>query len=190
MQTSITLNQRDHQISSWFAEHSNRLLGYIKSKINDRNEAEDIAQEIWYQLTLQQDLDNIGQIGSWLFSAAKNRVVNFYKKKKNIPFSKLENADTNSGMDENENKAVHEALFDQWMADNISSEMLDSGEFWTLLDKALGKLPAEQREVFIAHEIEDLSFKEISEKTGVSVNTLLARKRYAVLRLREMFFRE
>lgn len=85
---------------------------------------------------------------------------------------------------------AEDVLRDAKRADNVSSEMLDSGEFWTLLDKALAKLPTEQREVFIAHEIEDLSFKEISEKTGVSVNTLLARKRYAVLRLREMFDRE
>jgi len=183
---SMTLQQnKQSKISGWFSEYGSRLLRFVKSKINDLEEAEDITQDVWYQLSRQDQVDDIEQIGSWLFTVANNRVINFYKKKKNIPFSKLENAGNNVAG--NEEVADVDLSFNSWAEENLPSEILESKEFWDLLQKMLANLPAEQREVFIENEMNDVSFREMSEKSGVSINTLLARKGYAVKKLRKEF---
>ena len=142
------------KISGWFSEYGSRLLRFVKSKISDLDEAEDISQEVWYQLSRQDEVDTIEQIGSWLFTVANNRVINFYKKKKSIPFSKLENEESHSEID------VHEAegniSFNDWAEENLPSEILESKEFWETLQKILLKLPQDQREVFIENEMNEV----------------------------------
>jgi len=183
---TMTLQQnKQSKISGWFSEYGSRLLRFVKSKINDLEEAEDITQDVWYQLSRQDQVDDIEQIGSWLFTVANNRVINFYKKKKNIPFSKLENNVRNA---ENFDEEVEmDISFNSWAEENLPSEILESKEFWNLLQKLLANLPPEQRDVFIENEMNDVSFREMSEKSGVSINTLLARKGYAVKKLRKEF---
>ena len=176
--------QKEIKITNWFAEYGNRVLRFIKSKIGDLEEAEDISQEVRYQLSRQDELDDIEQISSWLFTAANNRVINFYKKKKTIPFSSLEKPDLG---DEDGDKISEGLSFNEWAEASLPSEILESQEFWDLLQKLLLKLPPEQREVFIENEMNDVSFREMSEKSGVSINTLLARKSYAVKRLKKEF---
>lgn len=186
--TSITMTlqqNKQSKISVWFTEYGSRLLRFVKSKINDLEEAEDITQDVWYQLSRQDQVDDIEQIGSWLFTVANNRVINFYKKKKTIPFSKLENAGNHT--QGNEEVADVDLSFNNWAEENLPSEILESKEFWDLLQKMLGNLPSEQREVFIDNEMNEVSFREMSEKSGVSINTLLARKGYAVKKLRKEF---
>lgn len=183
---TMTLQQnKQSKISGWFSEYGSRLLRFVKSKINDLEEAEDITQDVWYQLSRQDQVDDIEQIGSWLFTVANNRVINFYKKKKNIPFSKLESAGIN--VEGNDELADADFSFNSWAEENLPSEILESKEFWELLQKLLANLPAEQRDVFIENEMNDVSFREMSEKSGVSINTLLARKTYAVKKLRKEF---
>lgn len=183
---SMTLQQyKQSKISGWFTEYGSRLLRFVKSKINDLEEAEDITQDVWYQLSRQDQVDDIEQIGSWLFTVANNRVINFYKKKKTIPFSKLENAGNN--VDGNDEVAEMDLSFNRWAEENLPSEILESKEFWDLLQKLLENLPPEQRDVFIENELNEVSFREMSEKSGVSINTLLARKGYAVKKLRKEF---
>lgn len=179
---SATLTEsREIKISNWFSEYGNRLLRFVRSRVSNISEAEDIAQDVWYQLTRQEDLETIEQIGSWLFTTARNRVINFYKKKKNVPFSELnissEEDDDNSG-------------FDRWVSDNFTDEMVESDEFWEKINTVLSAMPVEQREVFVANELHDISFREMAEITGTPMSTLLARKRYAVLKLREAFENE
>jgi RNA polymerase sigma factor (sigma-70 family) len=182
----MTLQQnKQSKISGWFSEYGSRLLRFVKSKINDLEEAEDITQDVWYQLSRQDQVDDIEQIGSWLFTVANNRVINFYKKKKNIPFSKLENAGNN--VEGNEEVADVDLSFNSWAEENLPSEILESKEFWEMLQKLLANLPTEQRDVFIENEMNEVSFREMSEKSGVSINTLLARKAYAVKKLRKEF---
>ena len=172
--------QRDLTISQWFARYSKRLLSYVRSKIRDAEAAEDAAQDVWLQLTRQNDLDEIQEIGKWLFTAARNRVTDYYRKKKNVPFSDLGRSGDVS--DEGE-----DLFFDRWLEETLPDALLETKEFWEELEYILGQIPAGQREVFVAHELYGISFQELSEKSGLSVNTLLSRKRYAVLHLRRHF---
>lgn len=177
--------KRDARIGRWFNEYGGRLLRFVRSRIRDWEEAEDLTQEVWYQLSRQRDLDEIGQIGAWLFTAAGNRIINYYKKKRNVPFSALEAPE---GEADNDGDGAENGLFfNQWIEGYLPDEVLESAAFWEKLQQALDGLPAEQREVFIANELEDVPFRELSEQSGVSINTLLARKRYAVLHLRRAF---
>lgn len=180
--------QRDSKITEWFGQYGKRVLAFVRSKINDFEAAEDTAQEVWLQLMRQEELEKIEQVGNWLFTAARNRVTDYYRKKKPVPFSQIapENTDT-EGDDEGDWAA--DLVFDQWLEQNLPDALLESQELWDELDRALATLPPEQREVFVAHELYDVPFREMAEQTGLSVNTLLARKRYAVLRLREHFAR-
>ncbi|MBK8778994.1 MAG: hypothetical protein IPO25_16915 [Saprospiraceae bacterium] len=113
--------QKEIKITNWFAEYGNRVLRFIKSKIGDLEEAEDISQEVWYQLSRQDELDDIEQISSWLFTAANNRVINFYKKKKTIPFSSLEKPDLG---DEDGDKISEGLSFNEWAEASLPSEIL------------------------------------------------------------------
>ena len=175
--------QKERKIAGWFSEHGRRLLRFVRSKIADIEEAEDVAQDVWLQLTRLDTLDEIEQVGNWLFTAARNRVVNFYKKKKNVPFSQLENARSDDADDDG--GLADDLFFDQWQADEMPDAALETDEFWAIFNAALDRLPAEQRDVFVAHELDGFSFREISELTGTNINTLMARKRYAAQRLQK-----
>jgi RNA polymerase sigma factor (sigma-70 family) len=175
--------KKQKKIASWFSEYGKRLLAFISSRVRDVEEAQDIAQEIWYQLARQPDPGSIEAIGNWLFHAARNRVINFYRKKKTVPLSGLGRAGDHTEDSEN----TDDILFNQWIEERLPDEILESGQFWEKLDEALDRLPEEQRQVFIANELEDKSYKTLSAETGIPVNTLLSRKRYAVLKLREIF---
>ncbi|HAD11775.1 MAG TPA: hypothetical protein DCF33_04975 [Saprospirales bacterium] len=171
-------------MTTWFGQYSRRVLAFIQSRIRDLEVAEDTAQDVWLQLTRQEDLDQIEEVGSWLFTAARNRITDYYRKKKTVPFSQLVSEPGEDFGEEND----EDLMLDQWLTDHLPDTLLESREFWEELDRALALLPPEQREVFVAHELNEVSFREISEKTGVPLNTLLARKRYAVLKLREYFW--
>lgn len=182
----MTLEDRKSiKISQWFATYSTRVLRFVRSKIRDLGDAEDIAQEVWYQLSRQDAVEDIEQIGSWLFKVANRRVINFYKKKKSIPFSDMESSGDVAGPEEDDH--MDDLSFNAWAAESLPSEIVESKEFWEQLKNILDKLPEEQRIVFIENELNDISFRELSEKTGISINTLLARKSYAVKKIRHEF---
>lgn len=185
MEIELANQQRDSKITEWFGQYGRRVLAFVRSKIRDLEVAEDTAQDVWLQLTRQEDLEEIEQIGNWLFTAARNRVTDYYRKKKTVPLSQImpesaENQEDETGM-------VDDLMFDHWLEQNLPDTLLETQEFWDELTRALEKLPIEQREVFVAHELNEVPFREMAEQTGLSINTLLARKRYAVLRLREHF---
>jgi RNA polymerase sigma factor (sigma-70 family) len=139
-------------------------------------DAEDILQDVFYQLVTSYSLtDPIEKLTSWLFTVARNKVIDWYRKRRH--------EDTlDTGMDIDEPLSLEEVLFDPSQSpDEVYARSL----VWTELADALEELPEKQREVFVMHELEGKSFKEISEETGESINTLLSRKRYAVLLLRE-----
>lgn len=170
-------NPSRKNISSVISQFGKRLFGFIRQRVNNEADAEDILQDVWYQLTATVDSEPIEQVSSWLFKVARNKIIDNYRKKK--PES-LEDALTF----ENENGEINfrEILMDK--SKNPETEYLRN-IFWETMDKALDELPEEQRNVFVWNELEDISFKEIAERTGVQVNTLISRKRYAVLHLRE-----
>jgi RNA polymerase sigma factor (sigma-70 family) len=176
---SITsMTEQDRQISDIVAGERARLRNFIRRRVPDPSDAEDIVQEVFYELVdANRLLMPIEHVTGWLFRVARNRITDLFRKKRPITFSDAAVEDESGELLQLEDllpspDAGPEALY-------FRSVLLDELEF------ALAELPRDQREVFIAHELEGRSFKELSAESGVNVNTLLARKRYAVLHLRE-----
>jgi RNA polymerase sigma factor (sigma-70 family) len=148
-----------------------RLGSFIRGQVRDAAEAEDILQDVW--LEFYAATDAIEQAGAWLFRVAKNRIIDRARKKKEEPIPAADDEDGGSWLEENlpDPAAGPDAAY-------ARSVLLGS------IQAALQTLPPEQRDVFVAHEIEGLSFVDMSTQWHVPQNTLLARKRYAVLALR------
>ncbi len=172
------MTEQDRQISEIIAEERSRLRNFIRRRVPDRSDAEDIVQEVFYELVeANRLLMPIEHVTGWLFRVARNRITDLFRKKKPETFSDAAVVNEDGEVLQIEDllpspDAGPEALY-------FRAVLLDELEF------ALGELPDEQREVFVAHELEGRSFKELSAESGVNVNTLLSRKRYAVLHLRE-----
>ena len=167
---------RSNKITETIKEYSRRLIGFIKQRVSGNEDAEDILQDVFYQFAGSSE--PIEQVGSWLFTVARNKITDRYRK------HKLPLADDVFGTSETdeENFDWREMLLAA--GNNPETEYLRN-LFWEELQVALQELPAEQRDVFVMNEIDGIAFKDIAEQTGVSVATLISRKRYAVLHLRE-----
>ncbi len=170
--------EQDRQISAVMAEEQSRLRSFIRRRVPNPADAEDLLQDVLFELVqASRLLKPIDYVTGWLFRVARNRITDFFRKKRPETFADAAVEDEQGELLEIEEllpspDAGPEGLF-------IRGVLLDE------LRSAMAELPADQREVFIAHEMEGRSFKELSAETGVSVNTLLSRKRYAVLHLRE-----
>ncbi len=164
-------------IASVISRFGKRLLGFIRKRVNSEADAEDVLQDVWYQLTAAVDTAPIEQVGSWLFTVARNKITDRRRKKRSESLEDLISPDEDEGL-----PGLSNILLDN--SHNPESVYLNS-LLWKALDEALLELPEEQRIVFVWHELEDKSFKEISTLTGENVNTLISRKRYAVLHLRD-----
>jgi RNA polymerase sigma factor (sigma-70 family) len=174
----LTALQQDRQISEVMKRERSRLGNFIRRRVPDPRDAEDILQDVFYELVeANRLLMPVEHVTGWLFRVARNRITDLFRKKKLESFSDAAVTDEDDELLQFEDllpspDAGPEALY-------LRSVLLDEFE------SALDELPQEQREAFIAHELEGRSFKEMAVATGVSVNTLLSRKRYAVLHLRE-----
>jgi len=173
---SPTESQR---ITSAYNSESNRLRGYIRKRIPGNIEAEDILQDIFYQLTVGfNDIRRIENLTAWLYKVADNRITDLFRKKR------YETLSYNDNVSEGEEGplTLEEILpsKDPLMEDEEINEMI-----WETIEKTLSELPEEQRDIFIYNEFDEMSFREISRKTGTGINTLISRKRYAVLALRK-----
>jgi RNA polymerase sigma factor (sigma-70 family) len=170
--------EQDQRISEVVKREQSRLRTFIRRRVPDPRDAEDILQDVFYELVeANRLLMPIEHVTGWLFRVARNRITDLFRKKKPESFGDTAVADEDDELLQLEDllpspAAGPEALY----ARNV---LLDE------LELAVDELPEEQREVFVAHELEGRSFKEMAAETGVSVNTLLSRKRYAVLHLRE-----
>jgi len=168
---------QNKQIDKALRENRNRLRDFIRRRIDDVNDAEDVLQDVFEEFTIASRLmEPIEQAASWLITVARNKIIDRYRKKKP------------DWLEEQTPPSEDDELFlaDILPApDDASIQNYDSQLIWTAVEEALNELPASQRDVFVMHELEGKSFNEISEATGVSVNTLLSRKRYAVLYLRD-----
>jgi RNA polymerase sigma factor (sigma-70 family) len=169
--------EQDQRITEVVKQEQSRLRNFIRRRVPDEFEAEDVLQDVFYRLVeANRLLMPIDHVTGWLFQVARNRITDLFRKKKPENFSDVAVAGEDDTLLLEELLPSPDAGPDELYARSV---LLDE------LEGALDELPEEQREVFIGHEIEGLSFKEMAAETGVSVNTLLARKRYAVLRLRE-----
>jgi len=167
------------RISSVYAGEQKRLLGYIRSRVRNKIEAEDIFQDVFYQLTLGfRDIRNIQSITAWLYRVADNRITDLFRKKKAVHVSY---SDT---VKETEEGPVSLSEILPALGSTPEDEELKE-MMWETIWSVLSGLPSGQSRVFIENEFEEKSFKEISENTGIGINTLISRKRYAVLALRE-----
>ena len=176
--SSVTsMTEQDRQISEIFIEARSRLRNFIRKRVAAEADVEDVLQDVFYKLVeANRLLMPIEHVTAWLFQVARNRITDLFRKKSPERFSDAGFADENGEVLELEDllpspDAGPEAL----LARNLLLEELEL---------AVGELPEEQRAVFVAHELEGRTFKEMAAATGVNVNTLLARKRYAVLFLR------
>jgi RNA polymerase sigma factor (sigma-70 family) len=153
------------------------LMGFIRKQVTNDADAEDILQDVWYQFNNVINVQPIEQTSAWLYKVAKNKILDKHKKHKESlrdDLYQLEEGDDTAD------------LLSFLMVDVATPETAYLRNlFWEQLATALEELPLEQREVFIWQEMEDMSFEEIAEKTGVKFNTLVSRKRYAVLHLRK-----
>jgi RNA polymerase sigma factor (sigma-70 family) len=172
------MTEQDRRISEVVSKQGARLRNFIRRRVPNDADAEDLLQEVFYELVeANRLLMPIEYVTGWLFQVARNRITDLFRKKKPENFSDAAVADENGELQSIEDllpsaEAGPEAAY-------LRNEMLEE------LELALAELPEEQRSVFMAHEIQGRSFKELSGETGVSMNTLLSRKRYAVLHLRE-----
>jgi RNA polymerase sigma factor (sigma-70 family) len=173
----MTLEQ-DRQISETIEQQRSRLRNFISRRVADPSDVEDILQEVFFELVEAYRLMKpVETASAWLFRVARNRIIDRFRKKKPKPL-----ADLNLDSDEGEMLSIEELLPSPDAGPEAAyTRTLLIEE----LEAALEELPEEQRRVFIQHEIEGRSFKELANESGVSLNTLLSRKRYAVLHLRQ-----
>ena len=159
---------QDRRISEVVDREQSRLRRFIRRRVSDPRDAEDILQDVLYALVeANRLLMPVDHVTGWLFRVARNRITDLFRKKKPESVDRLQLEDLMVSADAGpETVYIRQALFDA-------------------LELALAEMPREQRDVFVAHELEGRSFKAIAEETGVNLNTLLSRKRYAVLHLRE-----
>jgi len=172
------VRDQDQRISEVVEREQSRLRNFIRRRVPDPRDAEDILQEVFYELVeANRLLMPIEHVTGWLFRVARNRITDLFRKRRPESFSDTAVSGEDDDLLQLEDllpspDAGPEALY-------VRSVLLEELEF------AVDELPDEQREVFVAHEVEGRSFKEMAVETGVSVNTLLSRKRYAVLHLRK-----
>jgi RNA polymerase sigma factor (sigma-70 family) len=169
--------EQDRHISDVVKQERTRLLNFIRRRVPDPGDAEDVLQDVFYRLVeANRLLMPIEHVTGWLFRVARNRITDLFRKREPENFSDIVADENGETMSLEELLPSPDAGPDALYAREV---LLDE------LEDALEELPEEQREVFVAHEFEGRSFKELSVETGTSVNTLLSRKRYAVLHLRE-----
>jgi RNA polymerase sigma factor (sigma-70 family) len=170
--------EQDQRISEVVEREQSRLRHFIRRRVPDPRDAEDVLQDVFYELVeANRLLMPIEHVSGWLFRVARNRITDLFRKKRPEGFGDAAVPD-----DDEERLRLEDLL----PSPDAGPEALYARN--VLLDElevAIDELPSEQREVFVAHELEGRSFKAMADETGVSVNTLLSRKRYAVLRLRE-----
>ena len=168
----------DQRTSKVVEREQSRLRDFIRRRVADPLDAEDILQDVFCELAeANRLLVPIEHVTGWLFRVARNRIIDFFRQKKPVSLGDI------AGIEEGGETLPLEDLLPS--PDAGPEALYIRGALLEELELAVGELPEDQREVFIAHELEGRSFKEMAAETGVSVNTLLSRKRYAVLRLRE-----
>lgn len=175
------MNDKDSEITATVLRERTRLGGFIRRRVADAGEAEDILQDVFHEFVQAYRLpEPIEQVSAWLFRVARNRIIDRFRKKKEEPLAEPADIDD------------LDAAESAWRLDLALPSSEDGPEAAYLrsvlldtLQQALEELPENQREVFVAHELDGISFKEMAAASGTSLNTLLARKRYAVLHLRK-----
>jgi len=170
------LEEKNSNIIQAIALYGKNLLGFIRRRVKNDADAEDILQDVWYQFSAVVNSEPIEQTGAWLYKVARNKITDKHKKKSETLLDDYLATD-----DDEDTLGFKEILLAD---DNTPETEYLRNLFWEQLFIALDELPDEQRQVFIWHELDDMPFQQIAELTGLNTNTLVLRKRYAVLHLR------
>jgi RNA polymerase sigma factor (sigma-70 family) len=158
--------------------YGKNLLGFIRKRVKNDADAEDILQDVWYQFSALVNAEPIEQTGAWLYKVARNKITDKHKKRSEALLDDLFVSDED---DDDQASGFKDMLMTE---DSTPETEYLRNIFWEQLFIALDELPEQQKQVFIWQELEDMTFQEMAEATGVNVNTLVSRKRYAVLHLR------
>lgn len=172
--TISVANQPKQNIIQAVRDYGNRLFYFIRRRVNTDEDAEDILQDVWYQFSNVMNTEPIEQTSAWLYRVARNRIIDKYRRPRPDSLEEM------FGDNEESEFNFSELLF----TETPETEHLRN-LFWEQLFAALDELPEKQKQVFVWNELEDISFNEISERTCEKINTLISRKRYAVLHLRK-----
>lgn len=176
MASYLMTEQRTNSVANAIQQFGKKLFGFVRSRVGSNEDAEDILQEVWYQLLNLGNLSELENVGAWLFQVARNKVTDKFRKKSN---SSLEDF-----LFEGEDGEINfkEILL---LDDSNNPELTYFKElFWKEMQEALQELPQNQREVFVLNEIEDFTLQQIADKTGENLKTIISRKLYAVKYLR------
>ena len=171
MTISVT-NQPKQNIIQAVRDYGKRLFYFIRGRVNTDEDAEDILQDVWYQFSNVMNSEPIQQTSAWLYRVARNRIIDKYRRHQ--PLEEMFTDDEESEFD-----------FREILLTETPETAHLRNLFWEQLFAALNELPEEQKQVFVWNELEDIPFTEIAERTGEKINTLISRKRYAVLHLRK-----
>ncbi len=175
----MTKSQND-SIGEVIQDNGKRLFDFIRNRVREQEEAEDIFQDVMIELTQSyRMMQPIEKMAAWLFRVARNKITDKYRKKRPVL---LDDQFSYRGNDEDEPLYIQDLIKS---SEKSPDSAFDRALIYDAIEMALEELPPEQRDVFVKHELEGKSFKEMSEETGLSQNTLLSRKRYAVMALRD-----
>ena len=172
----LMAGSQNQDIVTAVKSYGKRLLGFIRNRVKSDEDAEDILQDVWYQLSNVVNLGEIEQISGWLYRVARNKITDSYRKKTTESLEEL-------GYEDEDGEWNFKELL---LADPADPAMVQLREvFWEELMSALDDLPEKQRQVFIWNEMEDLTLQEIADKSGENLKTIISRKGYAVKHLRK-----
>jgi len=177
--TAVMPEDKDSHIIQTIKAYGKNLLGFIRNRVRNDADAEDILQDVWYQFSSVINSEPIEQTGAWLYKVATNKITDKHKKKSEVLLDDMVAPDADDEDDALDFKSI---LLTE--SKTPETEYLRN-LFWEQLFFALDELPEKQRQVFIWNELEDISFAEMADLTGDNVQTLVTRKRYAVLHLRK-----
>jgi len=169
--------EQNRRISEVIQRERRRLFLFVRKRVDNEGDAEDILQDVFYELIEAYRLMKpIEQVGSWLYRVARNRIIDLFRKRRPETLGEI-------ALDRDADEAL--LLEDLLPSPDAGPDaMFARSMLLEEVDAALQELPEEQREVFVAHEIDGRTFKQLADETGLSINTLLSRKRYATLHLR------
>ncbi|MBT1696013.1 sigma-70 family RNA polymerase sigma factor [Fulvivirgaceae bacterium PWU4] len=174
--TTLKTDSPSKKVIQTVKDYGNRLFGFIRGRVKTDEDAEDILQDVWYQLSHAVNAEDIGQMSGWLFKVARNKIIDKHRKKSTVSLDDF-SADTEEG------EYFYKDIL--LMNDTDPEEEYLREVFWIELFSALDELPVNQRNVFVWNELEDMTMQEIADKTGEKLKTIISRKRYAVKHLRE-----
>ena len=180
--TTVSNNSNQKNLKEWIAKYTPRLKSFIRGRVSSRDDADDILQDVFYQLAKKVDnaMNPIENISAWLYRVTQNKIINAETKKKEVRMPVFQEDEDENVLEEISGLLFHEVEDE----DSPETKYLRS-LVWTELENALAELPPEQREIFEMTELDGVPVKEISRTIGVPVNTLLSRKHYAIVYLRK-----